>query len=211
MQCFGSLKVRKIQFIFESDMSWPILPSGLIRTSDNCLESQPRSRRQAVDPPNRLETPALPPSRGEIRRPLVRGYQSLGRVLGSHSPTYTQGNDEAQVSSTQLAQFFPPIVFVRPFIIPRSAIPKGSSGGLNAGKDFPRSFGNEGPETPPCFYCGTRTTRDPGPDQFNREHNIPKIQGGNNSPENYLPSCRDCNLNKGGRSADEWYTLREGA
>ncbi|WP_431206393.1 HNH endonuclease [Bradyrhizobium betae] len=83
--------------------------------------------------------------------------------------------------------------------------------GANAGKDFPRSFGNEGPETPPCFYCGTETTRKPGPNQFNREHNIPKVQGGNNSPENYLPSCRDCNLNKGGRSADEWYSIREGA
>lgn len=89
-------------------------------------------------------------------------------------------------------------------LTPLEELPPGSAGGPGAGKPFPRSM-NKRPEGTPCAYCGTPTTRNPGSDQHNGDHNIPRSQGGNNSPENRLDSCRTCNLRKGGRTPQQWY------
>jgi RHS repeat-associated protein len=111
----------------------------------------------------------------------------------------------------QLAQAFPPTIFARPpLLVPRELtpleeLPGGSSGGPGAGQAFPRSFNNQQPDSVPCAYCGDPTTRTPGPDQLNGDHVIPRSQGGNNSPENYVPSCRSCNLEKGPQTPEEWY------
>lgn len=80
----------------------------------------------------------------------------------------------------------------------------GSSGGPGAGKAFPRSYNANQPENVPCTYCGTSTTRTPGPDQLNGDHIIPKSRGGNNTYKNYAPSCRTCNLEKGAKTPEEW-------
>jgi hypothetical protein len=87
---------------------------------------------------------------------------------------------------------------------PLEELPAGSAGGKGAGKPFPRSL-NDKPEGTPCQYCGTPTTREPGPDRYNGDHNIPRSQGGNRSPENHIDSCRDCNLGKGPRTPGQWY------
>jgi RHS repeat-associated protein len=126
--------------------------------------------------------------------------------------TATPSNPEVASSAEfQLAQAFPPVLFVRPPVLvprpltPLEDLPPGSSGGPGAGAAFPRSFNNEQPEAVPCAYCGQPTTRTPGPDRLNGDHVVPRSQGGNNSPENYLPSCQSCNLEKGPRTPEEWY------
>lgn len=85
---------------------------------------------------------------------------------------------------------------------PLEELPEGSRGGPNAGKNFPRAKPNE---TPPCRYCGRNTSRNRGPDQHNNDHNIPKVQGGNNEEANRIDSCRTCNTSKGGRTPTQWY------
>jgi RHS repeat-associated protein len=109
------------------------------------------------------------------------------------------------VTGRQYAQALPPVFFARPPIIPFKELPWGAAGGQGAGKAFPRSFKSQQPDSVPCTYCGTPTTRTPGPDQLNGDHVIPKTQGGNNSIENYTPSCRTCNLEKGPRTPQEWF------
>jgi hypothetical protein len=119
--------------------------------------------------------------------------------------------EAASPAEFQLVQAFPPVFFARPpVLIPRPLtpledLPPGSSGGPGAGAAFPRSYNNQQSDTVPCTYCGQPTTRTPGPDQLNGDHVIPRSQGGNSSPENYLPSCRSCNLEKGPRTPEEWY------
>jgi RHS repeat-associated protein len=90
---------------------------------------------------------------------------------------------------------------------PLEELPPGEAGGPNAEKNFPKNLGKPGAdeEMPDCTYCGGKTTREPGPRQLNRDHIIPKSRGGTNSPENQAPSCRGCNLQKGGRTPREWY------
>jgi len=90
---------------------------------------------------------------------------------------------------------------------PLEELPPGSANGPGAGKAFPRNLGKPGPgeDTPDCLYCGKPTTREPGPDQYNRDHIVPKRGGGNNTPDNLAPSCRTCNLQKGPRTPLEWY------
>jgi hypothetical protein len=87
---------------------------------------------------------------------------------------------------------------------PLEELPPGSAGGPGARRPFARSL-NDRPEGTPCAYCRTPTTREPGPDQYNGDHIIPRSQGGNRSPENHIDSCRDCNLEKGPRTPEQWY------
>ena len=98
-------------------------------------------------------------------------------------------------------EFFarPPIELMRPY----EELPQGSKGGPNAGQPFSRSS----PRNPgdPCTYCGKPTTKEPGPRHYNKDHVIPRSQGGNNSPENETPACRTCNLQKGPRTPAQWY------
>jgi len=125
--------------------------------------------------------------------------------------TYLQEASRFNADSA-LAQFFPlsllapPPIEVLPFeeLTPLEELPTGSAGGPGAQKAFPRSM-NDQPEGTPCTYCKTPTTREPGPEQYNGDHIIPKVKGGNNTPENHLDSCRTCNLNKGPRTPAEWY------
>jgi hypothetical protein len=90
-------------------------------------------------------------------------------------------------------------------LTPLEELPPGSAGGPGAGKLFPRSPTDQHPEGVPCTYCGRPTTKQPGPDKLHRDHIIPRIQGGNNTPENNAPACRTCNLEKGPRTPEEWY------
>jgi hypothetical protein len=50
-----------------------------------------------------------------------------------------------------------------------------------------------------------RTTEEPGPDQYNGDHIIPRAQGGNASPDNTGTTCRTCNLQKGNRTPEQYY------
>lgn len=49
-----------------------------------------------------------------------------------------------------------------------------------------------------CVYCSSTD----GP--FHIDHVIPVSLGGGNNLENLVVSCRDCNLAKGARTAEEW-------
>lgn len=103
----------------------------------------------------------------------------------------------------------PPVIFPR-LLRPLEEIPSGSAGGSGAGKRFSPDQ-NDQPEGTPFFYCDTPTSRSPGPHRYNGDHNIPRSRGGNNSPENHINSCQNCNLSKGARTPEEWYEyLRNG-
>jgi HNH endonuclease len=135
-------------------------------------------------------------------------------AIGAGQPNAAGSSDRSRVPLTdrdphpiQEAQWTvfvrPPVIFPR-LLRPLEEIPPGSAGGPGAGKRFSPNQ-NDQPEGTPCFYCDTPTTRSPGPDRFNGDHNIPKSRGGNNSPENHIDSCQTCNLSKGSRTPEEWY------
>jgi RHS repeat-associated protein len=127
-----------------------------------------------------------------------------------------QGNDQ----QFQLAQMLPaPFqLFARPPILgprgtpltPLEQLRRGSSDGPGASKRFNPGARDEFPEGTPCTYCQVPTTKEPGPSQLQLDHVIPRIQRGNNTPENAVPACRTCNQNKGGRTPEQWYRWLEG-
>jgi RHS repeat-associated protein len=87
------------------------------------------------------------------------------------------------------------------------ASPKeGSSGGPGAGKDFTQKVKDEAraESDNTCVFCGKATTREPGPDQSNIDHAVPKSRGGNRTPENAQNTCRDCNLDKSTKTTQEY-------
>jgi RHS repeat-associated protein len=87
----------------------------------------------------------------------------------------------------------------------KNAIKAGEAGGPGAGKAFPKSVKDAArAESPPCVFCGTATTRTPGPDQSNIDHAIPKSRGGNNTLDNAQNTCRSCNLDKGTQTSGEY-------
>ena len=51
-----------------------------------------------------------------------------------------------------------------------------------------------------CFYCGApkETT------QMTLDHLVPRCLGGDKSPENVVPACRKCNIEKGGMTVEEY-------
>ena len=51
-----------------------------------------------------------------------------------------------------------------------------------------------------CAYCGCTLTSE----NFTVDHKKPLIQGGENSLENFFPSCRHCNSQKQGRTIEEY-------
>ena len=55
-----------------------------------------------------------------------------------------------------------------------------------------------------CVFCGTTTTREPGPTRSEIDHAIPKSRGGNNTLENAQNTCRACNRQKGAKTTDEF-------
>jgi len=149
---------------------------------------------------------------------LCCSYSQSISADGIERITTTAFRDPAGVSGLSLAQAFPPtIIFGRPPVTtfrpeqlaPLNTLPKGAAGGPGAGKVFPRSLRDKLPDDVPCTYCGKPTTREPGPDQLQGDHIIPRGQGGNNTEENFAPSCRTCNgpAGKWDRTPLEWYRL----
>ncbi|MDY0743340.1 RHS repeat-associated core domain-containing protein [Paucibacter sp. R3-3] len=141
---------------------------------------------------------------------------------------------QGESASETVAQLPPSLFFARPPIAPvppellkpgrmtpLEELPEGSAGGPGEGKYFPKSLRKNTPEGEPCGYCGTPTTKTPGQDNtLNLDHVVPRAgpraspvppEGaagapkGNNSPENKIPSCRDCNLDKSNRTPRQWY------
>jgi HNH endonuclease len=166
---------------------------------------------------------------GSAEAPAKTGYVDDG-PLGFNSPNQAQAsisgarttsataqpeNSKPPTGDTpvHLAQLFalPPVsIFARPPVyIPRELtpledLPQGSAGGPRAGMDFLRNEGK--PKTPEeyprCTYCGEKT----GPGNFHRDHIIPRSRGGNGSEDNRAPACARCNLSKGAKTPEEWYT-----
>jgi hypothetical protein len=175
-----------------TDAAWPLARSDDLRGS--------RIGFLTYAQPSDATTPAE--ANGESSGPGATGVSKL--------PSDKPPND-----GNQIAQLFPPLVeffLQKPPIIPfppealkpLDQLPPGSAGGSTAGKSFPRSY-NDKPEGTPCQYCGTPTTREPGPRKFSGDHIQPRSRGGNAEPENHINSCRTCNLRKGARTPREWY------
>ena len=89
----------------------------------------------------------------------------------------------------------------------------GSADEENSGKPFSESTKNQARDRADgkCQYCGKQTSRNPGPDQSNIDHNVPKSRGGDNSLDNAVSSCRTCNLTKGAKTGREFVENRENA
>ena len=180
----------------------------------------PQSLSSSFGSPSSLSFPTTVAANANDLSPIgAIPVQQVAANTNDVGPAAAVPVPQSQDSSVQLAQAFPLTFFARPPVItpegltPFEELPAGSSGGPGAGQAFPRSFNNQQPDSVPCTYCGDPTTRTPGPDQLNGDHVIPRSQGGNNSPENYVPSCRTCNLQKGPQTPEEWYNwiLRGGA
>jgi RHS repeat-associated protein len=88
-----------------------------------------------------------------------------------------------------------------------AARPKvGSAGGPGAGRRFADTTKDaaEAEAGGKCVFCGRDTTRARGGTQRNTDHAIPKSRGGNNTLDNAQNACRDCNLDKGARTTQEY-------
>jgi RHS repeat-associated protein len=83
---------------------------------------------------------------------------------------------------------------------------RGSSGGPGAGKRFDKKTAEaaRAESDNKCVFCGTETTRTPGPDQSNIDHADPKSRGGNNTLKNAQNTCRTCNLKKAAKTTLEF-------
>ena len=117
------------------------------------------------------------------------GLSFRGPAPGSIESGNGCGSDDPDLLILAQEFFFevPPWFYFEDPIPPY--FPRGSSGGPGGGKNFNPGKIGPGPDDPmpDCTYCGKPTTREPGPDQLNRDHIVPKSQGGNNTPENYAP------------------------
>lgn len=51
-----------------------------------------------------------------------------------------------------------------------------------------------------CAYCGNYIHFE----ELEVDHIIPRIRGGRDVMENYYPSCRPCNISKGGNTVEEF-------
>jgi hypothetical protein len=125
-----------------------------------------------------------------------------------HGNSAASGTNDRSSRQAQLLPFLevPPVeIFARPPITPLDKLPEGSAGGPNAGARFPRSLNDQNrQQNPNCYLCGRPTTREPGPDQYNGDHIIPRTQGGNNDPDNLGTTCRTCNLQKGNNTPQQY-------
>lgn len=52
-----------------------------------------------------------------------------------------------------------------------------------------------------CCYCTAILNEE---NKLTCEHLVPQAQGGNNSKENVVPCCRNCNNERGGMSHAKW-------
>jgi hypothetical protein len=154
-------------------------------------QEDPPEKTRPIDPLTGLPEPRLPDS----QKPLP----TLPTPLGEAPPLAPPGGAAPATGQQAPAQTSPP------GFTPLEQLPPGSVGGENAGKRFPPSDSGY-PEGTPCAYCGQPTTNESGhPNSLEREHNIPRSQGGNSNPENKLPACRTCNRQKGAWTPREWY------
>jgi RHS repeat-associated protein len=82
----------------------------------------------------------------------------------------------------------------------------GRSGGPGAGRDFSEKTKDtaRAQSDNRCVFCGTETTRTPGPNQSNIDHAHPKKHGGSNALENAQNTCRTCNLKKAVKTTLEY-------
>jgi RHS repeat-associated protein len=91
--------------------------------------------------------------------------------------------------------------------VAKGAGPKaGSAGGEGAKKAFSNKVKDQARKesNDTCVFCGTKTTREPGPTRSEIDHSIPKSKGGNNTIENAQNTCRTCNRSKGAKTTDEF-------
>ncbi len=143
-----------------------------------------------------------------LRKPVAQYATDEKPATPSLNQGPEENSDEPWVQYTQWLPLLevPPIEFFsRPPVTPLEELPKGSAGGDNAGARFSRSTNEQNrQQNPNCYLCGRPTTREPGPDQYNGDHIIPRAQGGNNDPTNLGTACRTCNLQKGNRTPQEY-------
>jgi len=82
----------------------------------------------------------------------------------------------------------------------------GSVGGDGAKKAFSTKVKDQARKesNDTCVFCGTKTTREPGPTRSEIDHSIPKSRGGNNTIENAQNTCRTCNRSKSAKTTEEF-------
>ncbi len=96
----------------------------------------------------------------------------------------------------------------------RAATPdpkSGASGGKEAGKKFPPELKDAAEKEAggKCVFCGQETTREPGPNQRNTDHAVPKSRDGAATLDNAQNTCRTCNLKKGAKTTEEFLEERQ--
>lgn len=92
-------------------------------------------------------------------------------------------------------------------VVAKGVGPKaGSAGGEGAKKAFSNKVKDQARKesNDTCVFCGTKTTREPGPTRSEIDHSIPKSRDGNNTIENAQNTCRTCNRSKGAKTTDEF-------
>lgn len=112
----------------------------------------------------------------------------------------------ALVSKVKAARVAPAAKVAETAAPPAGGPKVGSAGGPGAGKRFAETT-KDTAETEAgrrCVFCGRETTRAPGGTQRNTDHAIPKSRGGNNTLDNAQNTCRDCNLDKGMQTTQEY-------
>ncbi|HRH80125.1 MAG TPA: HNH endonuclease signature motif containing protein [Thiobacillaceae bacterium] len=58
-----------------------------------------------------------------------------------------------------------------------------------------------------CYYCAKSLKGESGERRYHRDHYVPVIEGGDNSIENIVLACPECNIDKGGEKGS-WYETR---
>ena len=93
----------------------------------------------------------------------------------------------------------------------KKGVKAGSAGGKGTGKGFSNKVKDQAREESnnTCVFCGTKTTRKPGPDRSEIDHSIPKSRDGNNSIENAQNTCRTCNRQKSAKTSQEFMNQRK--
>lgn len=98
------------------------------------------------------------------------------------------------------------LAFASDFVAAKSVAKIGASGGKGVGKGFSNKIKDQAraESRDTCVFCGTKTTRQPGPTRSEIDHAIPKSRNGNNSLDNAQNTCRTCNRRKGAKTTEEF-------